>query len=101
MTVENNIESGTESLQYLKKGNFSKSPWGRILTGSEVDESRRVVGEFDTQFDTKYRTAWVINGGLTVGFGLKARMRKPKVSISCKDPQFRTYETYPATLCGE
>ena len=97
MTVENNIESGTESLQYLKKGNFTKSPWGRILTGSEVDESRRVVGEFDT----KYQTAWVINGGLTVGFGFAVRMIKPKVSIRCKDPQFRTYETYPETLCGE
>ena len=95
MTVENKLESGTESLQYIKEGNFTKSPWGRILTGSEVDESRRVVGEFEA----RYRTAWVINGGLTVGFALTGRLIK--ASISCKDPEFRTYETYPETLCGE
>ena len=89
-------------LQYKDEGDFRKSPWTWRYAGSEVDESKKLVGHYDQSTEV----AVLVNGGLNITFRYIApdswrSIRYPTLLIACKGREFKALESYPETICGK
>ena len=89
-------------LQYKDEGDFRKSPWTWRYAGSEVDESKKLVGHYDHSTGL----AVLVNGGLTITFryiipGTRRYINHPTLLIVCKGREFKAFESYPETICGK
>ena len=88
--------------RYKDEGDFGKSPWTWRYEGSEVDESKKLVGHYDQSTGL----AVLVNGGLTITFRYIAPRswrltRNPTLLIACKGREFKALESYPETICGK
>ena len=93
-------------LQYKDEGDFGKSPWTWRYAGSEVDESKKLVGHYDQSTGL----AVLVNGGMTITLRYippgKPRSRRkiyglPILTITSNDRKFKALESFPETMCGK
>ena len=74
---------------------------GPSYAGSEVDESKKLVGHYD-----KYN-AVLVHGGMTIEYHLLGSRRAqmtvnlPILNITCDGPEFKALESFPETICGK
>ena len=86
-------------VQYNNGRGLGKSLWNWRYEGNEVDESKKLLGDYDQS--TKHAVLKV--GSLTVDFGLPKNKwdNEPMVKIQCAGRAFKAFESYPETACGK
>ena len=89
-------------IQYKDNGDFEKSPWTWGYAGSEVDESKKLVGHYNQSSGL----AVLVHGGMTIFFRYIGpqewrETKSPTLKIECKGREFKALESFPETICGK
>ncbi|KAK7107737.1 hypothetical protein V1264_015602 [Littorina saxatilis] len=88
--------------QYIEAGDFSQRLWNWTYRGdTEPPPGDRIIG----QFNQTTNSGVYITGNLTVTYNYidsnnASRGVADALVIRCADPNFRTRQSYPQTLCG-